>query len=288
MSVVCIVNRKGGVGKTTLTLALADFLTAIRGYRVLVVDLDPQSNASLLLLGEERWYRSDQAQATVADLFEQVRRDGDVAPGQGLRLVQGKIARVKAALQTISVIPCSPRLQEIEEAMMEGDPAWRYVIGSPYLILHRALAKEVFPAFDYVLLDCPPALGLATLNGLSAAKGFLVPTIPDHVSTIGVSQLVGRIATHSQSLRRPIRQYGTVVNRFKQGTRLHETVLADIRSKPEFQPVWDTIIPDTVKSEEAVISDTNLPTLKGRYGGQSHNYYTAIGRLTEELIRRIS
>ena len=149
------------------------------------------------------------------------------------------------------------------------------------------MAKEVFPEFDYVLLDCPPALGLATLNGLSAANGFLVPTIPDHVSTIGVSQLVGRIATHSQSLRRSIRPYGTVVNRFKQGTRLHETVLAEMRSKPEFQPVWDTIIPEPGMSGEAVKSNGVLPTLKGRYGGQSHDYFTAIGRLTDEFIRRI-
>lgn len=288
MIAVCIVNRKGGVGKTTLTIALADFLSTLHGYRILVVDLDPQANASLALLGEQGWFNADKAKATVADLFEVVRDQRDIPAGFGRRLVKPGTERIKGSLKRVSIVPCSPRLQEIEEAMMEGDSGWRYVIGSPYFILHRALANEVFSDFDYVLIDCPPALGVATLNGLTAATGFLIPTIADHVSTIGAAQLVDRIERHSQDLRRRLKPYGTIVNRFKAGTRLHSAVLAEMQTKREFQPVWDTIIPDTVKSEEGYFPHDTALTLKGRYGGQAHNYYAALGELAEEFIRRVS
>jgi chromosome partitioning protein len=288
MIAVCIVNRKGGVGKTTLTIALADFLSTLHGYRILVVDLDPQANASLALLGEQGWFNADKAKATVADLFEVVRDQRDIPTGFGRRLVRLGTERIKGSLKRVSIVPCSPRLQEIEEEMMEGDSGWRYVIGSQYFILHRALANEVFSDFDYVLIDCPPALGVATLNGLTAATGFLIPTIADHVSTIGAAQLMGRIERHSRDLRRHLKHYGTIVNRFKTGTRLHSAVLAEMQTKREFQPVWATIIPDTVKSEEGYLPHDTTLTLKGRYGGQSHNYFTALGQLAEEFIRRVS
>lgn len=288
MIAVCIVNRKGGVGKTTLTIALADFLSTLHGYRILVVDLDPQANASLALLGEPGWFKADRERRTVADLFEIVRDQGDIPQGFGNRLVKPGIERIKGSPQRVSVVPCSPRLQDIEEGMMEGESTWRYVVGSPYFILHRALVGGVFSEFDYVLIDCPPALGVATLNGLSAATGFLIPTIADHISTIGAVQLVDRIRRHSQHLRRPLKHYGTIVNRFKTGTRLHSTVLAEMQSKKEFLPVWDAIIPDTVKSEEGYLAHDTTLTLKGRYGGQSHNYFNALGDLAEEFIRRVS
>jgi chromosome partitioning protein len=284
---VCIVNRKGGVGKTTLTIALADFLSTLHGYRVLVVDLDPQANASLALLGEQGWFKADKAKATVADLFAAVREQRDIPEGFGKQLVKPGIERIKGSLKRVSIVPCSPRLQEIEEEMMEGDSAWRYVIGSPYFILHRALAKEVFSNFDYVLIDCPPAIGVATLNGLTAATGYLIPTIADHVSTIGGAQLWTRIDKHGRDLRRPLKHYGTIVNRFKTGTRLHSVVLAEMQTQSWFQPIWETIVPDTVKSEEGYLPHTAL-TLKGRYGGQSHNYFIALGQLAEEFIRRVS
>lgn len=288
MVAVCVVNRKGGVGKTTLTIALADFLSTLHGYRILVVDLDPQANASLALLGEDGWFAAENARLTVADLFDAVRAQGDIPAGLGHRLVRSGTERVKGSLKRISVVPCSPRLQEIEEGMMEGESGWRYVIGSPYFILHSALVNEVFSRFDYVLIDCPPALGVATLNGLTAATGFLIPTIADHISTIGAPQLVDRIRRHGEHLRRPLKHYGTIVNRFKSSTRLHSAVLAEMQSKPEFLPVWDTRIPDTVKSEEGYLSHDTTLTLKGRYGGQSHHYFAALGALAEEFIRRIS
>jgi chromosome partitioning protein len=70
MPTVCLINRKGGVGKTTLTLALADFLSAIHGYHILVIDVDPQASASVMLLGEEGWGVLEAGKFTVADVFE--------------------------------------------------------------------------------------------------------------------------------------------------------------------------------------------------------------------------
>jgi chromosome partitioning protein len=288
MIAIAMINRKGSVGKTTLTLALADFLNAVHGFRVLVIDMDSQANASLTLLGEKRWVKCDQDNKTVADIFAEVKRTGSIPDAFGKALVISGIERVKGVAGTLSLIPCTPRLQQIEEELMEGDPAWRYVMGSPYFVLHAALSKDVFPAFDFVLLDCPPALGVATLNALTAANGYIMPTIADHVSTIGVSQLDVRIRDHSKGIRREIKRYGTVVNRFKSATILHRTILAEMRAKPEFQPVWDTIVPDTVTAEEAYAKHEEILTLRGRYGQESHIYFQALGQLAEEFIRRVS
>lgn len=288
MIAVAMVNRKAGVGKTTLTLALADFLNTVHGYRILVVDMNPQANASLALLGEQRWVQCDQSGKTVADLFVAVRQTGTVPDGFGKGLVVSGIERGKGISGTLSLIPCTPRLQQIEEELMEGHAAWRYVMGSPYFVLQAALSKAVFPAFDFVLIDCPPALGVATLNALTAANGYLMPTIADHVSTIGVSQLVGRIAEHGKGIRREIKRYGTVVNRFKSATTLHRTILAEMWEKPEYQPVWDTIVPDTLMAEETSADHDEIRTLRGRYGHATINYFQALGQLAEEFIRRVS
>jgi chromosome partitioning protein len=291
MTAICLVNRKGGVGKTSLTLALADFLTALHGRKVLIVDIDPQANASLALLGEQRWLKqAEQDRRTVADIFLSA-TTGKLSEGLGEDMVIEGIRRIKGTARTIALLPGTPRLQEVEEDMMEGDSEWRYFLGSPYFILSQAVVKRLFPRYDYVLIDCPPALGMTTLNGLTAANGYLIPTIADHVSTVGIDQVIGRIQRHAKGLRRELRLYGTLVNRFKRATSLHRAVLAELRNRRACQPVWDTIIPDTVKAEEGYLFREHLfheqMTLKGRYGGETHNYYQALIELAEEFLRRI-
>jgi len=288
MPAVCMINRKGGVGKTTLTLALADFLSAIHGFRVLVIDVDPQANASIMLLGEDDWKLLEDAQLTVADLFERAIQPWEPSkafdPGRLIRAVP----RVKGGSGQVDALASSPRLQGIEEIATETLARWSPYVGSPYMILHQTLFAHTMKTYDYVLIDCPPSIGMITLNALTMSSGYLIPTIPDYVSTVGLTQVTQRVKQHEAGLRRKIPLYGTVVNRFKRSARLHPVILEELRGRPEAQPLWDTIIPDTVRAEEALNQTAGLMTLKARYGGGSHALYTSLEALATEFVQRIS
>ncbi len=287
MPIVCMVSRKGGVGKTTLTLALADFLSALHARNILVIDVDPQSSASVALLGEDAWKVTDDARHTVADIFEgAIQRGAPNLPNPADFIFDAP--RIKGATGVVHVIPSSPRLQDAEENALATMPLWSPYAGSAYLILHRALFAHVIHTYDYVLLDCPPSMGLVTLNALAISTGYLIPTIADYVSTTGLTQVTTKVLEHAQGLRRAIPLHGTIVNRFKRASRLHHTILAELRGRPEAQPLWDVIIPDTVRSEEAIRSDAGVLTLKQRYGGLSDALYPSFTALATEFLQRVS
>ncbi|MCK6506254.1 ParA family protein [Myxococcota bacterium] len=273
MTAVCVINRKGGVGKTTLTLALADFLGGLYRKRVLLVDLDPQANLSIGCIGEERWDALDRKGLTVAGLFEAI--VAGRTPVVHLESVQ-RISRSAAC----SLLVSTPRLSEVEAESMEADQGWRQRVGSPYLVLHTALHRH-FEAYDYVLMDCPPSLGVVTYNGLMLANGYLVPVLPSPVSIAGVTQLVDRIQEVSRSWRRPLTRYGTIINRYSDHKNSHRAILAELNSKPQVQPIWNTRVPDTVRAEEGY--QPGLQTLVQRWG----TLHPSLGALTEEFVRRV-
>lgn len=288
MPAVCLINRKGGVGKTTLTLALADFLSAIHGYHVLVIDVDPQASASIMLLGEDGWKVMEDARLTVADLFEGATIQSDPSKSLDAGQLIRAAHRVKGgASGQVHVVASSPRLQGIEERAMESLASWGPYVGSPYMILHQTLSRVMSP-YHYVLIDCPPSIGMITLNALTMSSGYIIPTIPDYVSTVGLTQVTERVNEHAKGLRRRIPLHGTVVNRFKVSARLHSAILEELRGRPEAQPLWNTIIPDTVAAEVALNQTAGLMTLKARYGGGSHALYTSFEALAVEFLQRVS
>lgn len=281
MSVIALVNRKGGVGKTTLTVALADFLSCVHMKRVLILDLDSQANASLFTMGEERWAQLNENELTIVDLLTRV-RDGDAPPAEQVLadfIQQGTTRPV--GFGELHVLCSTPRLQDFEDDFVAAPDAFRYV--SPYHLLAGVLGRVILRRYDYVLIDCPPSLNLVTLNGLSCADGYLVPIIPDYVSTVGLPQLVEGIRVHARHIRRQLKMYGTLINRLKPQTRLHQNILAELRVKPEAQPVWDTMIHDSVRAEEILNVESLGRSLKQLYGVQYERYK----QLADEFRRRI-
>lgn len=277
MPVVALVSRKGGVGKTSLCIALTDYLSSVHEARVLVIDVDPQANSTLAFMDDQQWAAMDLRKRTIADLFQALMRNEDVPSA----LVWTGASRVRNNRGLVHVIPGSPRLQAMEEAILEGDKEWRHYQGSPYLVLHNGL-RDVVHAYDYVLIDCPPSLGLVTMNGISLAHGYLMPTIADNLSTAGLPQMVRKVQEHAAAFRRPIKRLGTVVTRYKTLSNLHAIVLDRLRSSPEISPVWDTIVPDTVKAEEGW-DEIGPLTLVQRYGRLHATYET----LAREFRRRV-
>lgn len=286
MTAVAMINRKGGVGKTTLLLALADFLSAQHARRVLVIDLDPQANATFGLIGEDGWAAADRSRHTIADVFDAFSKDGRAGD-----VIQANVGSVRGAGRGgIDLLPGSPRLQEAEDELMDPRANWKYRPVGPYLVLAAyADAFGLKKRYDTILLDCPPAMGAATMNGLTLADGFLVPVMPTNVSVVGVSQVVARIREHERDSRRPIQHYGTVVNAFQAGNRSHSLILEELRSKPELQPLWNTVVPRATQAERGWTPDAAARTLIQRWGGGNSRtpLFSALEALTGEFLRRI-
>ena len=252
--VIAVANQKGGVGKTTTAVNLATAMAAV-GERVLMVDLDSQGNASTnlgveagardtgsyaLLLGQASLY--DAARATdIPDLFL-VPSDADLAGAE------------------VEIATAQYREFRLQQALQAGSEA-----GSP---------------FTYVLIDCPPSLGLLTINALVAADAVLIPLQCEFFALEGLSQLIRTIERVRQHLNPKLALQGIVLTMFDRRNNLSELVAADARGFFG-ERVYDTVIPRNVRISEAPSHGKPVLLYDMRSPGAQ-----AYVRLAAEVLRR--
>ena len=224
--VLALANQKGGVGKTTTAINLGTALAAI-GEHVLIVDLDPQGNASTGL-GIDRKSRR--------------RSTYDVLT----RAVAIREAIQATAVPRLHIVPSTMDLSGFElEIAQERDRAYR---------LRDALAS-LNPAphgvdYGYVLVDCPPSLNLVTVNAMAAANAILVPLQCEFFALEGLSQLLKTVEQVRTALNPGLTIHGIVLTMFDSRNNLCGQVVADVRSFMG-EKVYDTIIPRNVRVSEA-------------------------------------
>jgi chromosome partitioning protein len=220
--IIAIANQKGGVGKSTTAVSLGAALADL-GYRVLVVDLDPQGNASTGL-----GIKHEARDVTVYDVIvaEAAVEDAVVpSPVPRLFAVPSTIDLAGAEIELVSQFSRETRLKKALSSVREG-------------------------VYDFIFLDCPPSLGLLTINALTAAEELLVPIQCEYYALEGLGQLLRNVSLVQQNINPDLRLSGIVMTMFDPRTKLSEQVVAEVQ-RYFGDLVYDVIIPRTVRLSEA-------------------------------------
>ena len=220
--IICIANQKGGVGKTTTSINLSSALASL-GKRVLIVDMDPQGNASSGL-GIKRYDSQDN------NVYHVLIGEKTV------------IETIQATSEpNLSILPATPDLVGAEIELVD--------IPQREFRLKAALAT-IQDQFDYIVIDCPPSLGLLTLNALSAANSFLVPLQCEYFALEGLSQLLNTAGLVKKSLNPNLHIEGIVLTMFDTRNNLSHQVVTEIKNHFA-DKVFNSIIPRNVRLSEA-------------------------------------
>ena len=218
---VSIFNQKGGVGKTTTCVNFAASLGA-KGQSVLLIDLDPQGNSTSGV-----GFDKSEIETSVYDVL--------------INDVPVKDAIIVSAYKGVSLLPANMNLAGAELELAEAEDRFR--------VLKKALASVVM-SYNYIIIDCPPSLGLLSLNALTASDTLIVPLQCEYYALEGLSQLLGTVRTVKQYYNEHLELEGVLFTMFDTRLKLNQQVMAEV---DKFFPnkAYKTVIPRSVKLAEA-------------------------------------
>ncbi len=250
--VFAIANQKGGVGKTTSTINLAAFL-ANAGRKTLVIDLDPQSNTTTGL--------GVDSHAVGTSIYE-VLVNESVKPGDVIR---------KEIRPNLALLPAKVDLYAADIELV-------YLDNREYRMRH--ILDQIRDDYEFILIDCPPSLGLLTVNALTAADGVILPLQCEYFALEGMQQLLNTIRLVRDRLNNKVMLFGVVLTMFDSRTNLATEVVTEI-SQHFPKEKFDTLIPRNIRLSEAPSYGRTILEHDPRSPGA-----LAYQKLAEEVIAR--
>lgn len=219
--IISVSNQKGGVGKTTTTVNLAAYL-AEKGKKVLIIDMDPQGNAGFGI-----GINAEEIQTTIYEVMI-----GEITVKQAI---------FKTDVDGLFLIPSNINLSGAQVDLLDSD-------GNEFIL--KKILDEIKDNFHYILIDCPPSLGILTLNSLVAADSVMIPLQCEYYALEGLSQLLRIISMVQESLNPELSVEGVLLTMYDSRTNLAQQVVSDVKEYFKDR-VFNTIIPRNVKLSEA-------------------------------------
>lgn len=276
--VISFINLKGGVAKTTTTVGTAFALAEHFHKKVLVIDLDPQTNATSMLIGEERWAELDEENSTLYNLFlDAVDGSRDFSLR---RSIQKNVGNIKDA-PGVDLLPSGLKMIYLQDEIYDIQYNNR-TFNDPYMVLDITIGP-VMNDYDYILIDCPPNLGILSLNGIQISDGYVIPCIPDILSTYGISQIQNRISIFAHNKKLKVKLLGIVFTKTKKTAALHTRIQEDFRNRSD-APCFKTVFYENSRYAEAAEYMEPL-TFRQKWGGSDgvQPYYD----FCQELMERV-
>lgn len=256
--VIAIANQKGGVGKTTTTLNLSIGL-ARNGFKVLVIDFDPQGDLTASL----GWKDNDSLENTISTLLDQCIDDSPIN-------INGCILHHN---EDIDVIPSNIELAAFEMKLVNQFDREK--------ILSTCI-EPLKQDYDYILIDCPPSLGMLTVNALAASNEVLIPVQAQYLPAKGMTKLLQTINKVQRKINGDLKISGVAITLADMQTNLAKNTIDMLHdSFGEHIKVFNTVIPVAVKASEATISGKSIYTY-----AKDSKVANAYQNLTDELIHQ--
>lgn len=294
--VIAVANMKGGVGKTATIVGLSEALAA-QGSKVLVIDLDPQANASICFAGSDELLNLIKAGRTIDGFFDDwlfENRKSDLT-----RCIKPNISNVTYLGNPlpVSLLACSSRLRLLERQLIftlagqSRDLAW--IVEKLHLVMRDQLRRSQ-RRFDYVLIDCPPGISIFTEASIRLAHMVIVPTIPDFLSTYGLLSFCSNLwtgdiakASASKLVRRPTRPHVLITRRrrIKQQNAIAAKLLNEKRKpRPNFL-LFETEVPEMAAIAEALSKIDTYPAFSQKWTAGSAKVFEQLALETKEALR---
>jgi chromosome partitioning protein len=252
LKIIAIVNQKGGVGKTTTAANLGAAL-ADRGQQVLLIDLDPQGNLTIA--------NGIQAHELKNTIYEVLKRQAPIGAA---------VVKVDRPGSQLDLIPAALNLSGAEAELI-SEAAREYILKEAL----QGLDRE----YDFILIDCPPSLGLLTINALAAADGYIIPLAAEFLALFGTNQLLQVVDIVKQRLNANLNLTGVVITQYD-NRKLHCQQIAEQIKEFFGEKVFNTIIKTNVSLTEAPSFGQDILTYKKSSQGAA-DYWALSGEFLE-------